>query len=210
MHGATPNAAESEAANRLAALLPRLRWVALHCAGRALLRRLELDDLVQEALLRAWTAGEHWPEYEAGDSALARWLAVMLRRVTVDAARAGRAKKRDGGTLRLELSDFSASQGVPRELAAVTAGPATRVQAGETRAELEAAFQRLSGEHRRVLALRQFEGLSAAEVGRRLGKGEAAVHSLYRRALQAWESEARGAFSDLHGESAAPPRSDPA
>ena len=44
-------------------------------------------------------------------------------------------------------------------------------------------------DHRRVIGLRQFEGLSAAEVGQRLGRSESAVHSLYRRGLEAWEQE---------------------
>jgi len=39
-----------------------------------------------------------------------------------------------------------------------------------------------------VIGLRQFEGLSAAAAGRRMGRSEAAVHSLYRRALLAWEA----------------------
>jgi DNA-directed RNA polymerase specialized sigma24 family protein len=42
-----------------------------------------------------------------------------------------------------------------------------------------------------VIGLRQLEGLTAAEAGLRLGRSEVAVHSLYRRALEAWERAAR-------------------
>jgi DNA-directed RNA polymerase specialized sigma24 family protein len=52
---------------------------------------------------------------------------------------------------------------------------------------LEASFAELSGEHRRVLGLRQFAGLSARETGARMGRSESAIHSLYRRALEAWQ-----------------------
>lgn len=50
-------------------------------------------------------------------------------------------------------------------------------------------------EPRRMLGLRRFEGLSAAETAARMGRSEAAVHSLFRRALGAWEA-ASGQGSD--------------
>lgn len=209
MQGAESRSETANCAERLGAQATRMRWVALHCGGRALLRRLELDDLVQEALLRAWAAREHWPAWEPGDPGLARWLAVIVRRVSIDAARSCRAAKRAGRVLPLELGDFSSSAAGARELAAATAGPATRAGQQETRLELEQGFQRLSGEHRRVLALRQFGGLSAAEAAVRLGRSEVAVHSLYRRALQAWQREARGAFSSFGGEWPPDLRSEP-
>ncbi len=53
-----------------------------------------------------------------------------------------------------------------------------------------AAFGTLTPEHRRVLGLRRFEGLSAAETAARMGRSETAVHSLFRRALVAWEEAA--------------------
>ena len=177
-----------------------MRWVALHCAGRALLRRLDIDDLVQEAMLRAWQDREHWPAPESGELSLGRWLAVLVRHATIDAARASRANKRSGREQRLELSDFSQSALGARDLPAQTAGPSTRAGVQETRTQLEQAFQRLSGEHRRVLSLRQFEGLSAALSARRMGKSEVAIHSLFRRALQAWERELGRDFSNLRDE----------
>ena len=53
---------------------------------------------------------------------------------------------------------------------------------------LARSFLALPPEHRRVLGLRQFEGLSAEEAAARMGRSAAAVHSLYRRALQAWQA----------------------
>jgi DNA-directed RNA polymerase specialized sigma24 family protein len=64
---------------------------------------------------------------------------------------------------------------------------------GETSQELLRAFLRLTPEHRRVIGLRQLEGLPAAQAARRLGRSETAVHSLFRRALQAWSEELGGA-----------------
>jgi DNA-directed RNA polymerase specialized sigma24 family protein len=73
-----------------------------------------------------------------------------------------------------------------------TAGPATRALAAEEALRVEQVFRALAPEHRRVLALRQFEGLSAAECALRMKKSESAVHSLYRRALLAWEAGVSG------------------
>ena len=70
------------------------------------------------------------------------------------------------------------------------AGPAwTRLEIDEVARELRARFDALPPEHRRVIGLRQFEGLSARDTARRMGRTEAAVHSLYRRALLAWNPE---------------------
>ena len=70
------------------------------------------------------------------------------------------------------------------------------------------AYHALAPDHRRVLGLRQFEGLSAAETGARMGRSEAAVHSLYRRALVAWEAAAEK-NSGGRDEAEAAPRPDP-
>lgn len=170
---------------------------------------MEVDDLVQEALLRAWQDKARWPAWEPGDGGLTRWLAVIVRHATIDAARASRAKKRDGREQHLERSDYSRG-GDLRDLPAETAGPSTRAGWREARGELERAFQRLSGEHRRVLALRQFEGRSAAETALVLGRSETAVHSSFRRALQSWERELGHAFPESRDESGVAPRSSPA
>jgi DNA-directed RNA polymerase specialized sigma24 family protein len=50
-----------------------------------------------------------------------------------------------------------------------------------------------------VIGLRQFEGLTAAQAGARMGRSEAAVHSLYRRALESWESAASAPATRARG-----------
>ncbi|MBK8179065.1 MAG: RNA polymerase sigma factor [Planctomycetes bacterium] len=221
-----------QAGARLAALMPRLRWLALHAAGRALRRRLDVEDLLQEACLRAWQARDRWPAPSAipeaggpgatdpgkgaarhgqepaalGEDEFARWLSAVVRHTAVDAARAARARKRSGGEARLERTDFTRG-GEGGEWAADTGGPATRAVRSEQRVLLERSFTELSGEHRRVLALRQFEGLSAAAAAARLGRSETAVHSLYRRALQAWQAGLDGKISLSDDESSGVRRS---
>lgn len=183
-----------ELGDRLAAEAQRLRLLLEHLAGRAVRARVETEDLLQEVFLRALTSPEQVPAAEAGELALRRWLNAVARHAVVDVARALRASKRDGGEVRLARSDWSVvGRGTPAvrasALAADTPGPGTRVAGAEEGRRLAAAFRRLAPDHRRVLGLRQFEGLPAADAARRMGRSETAVHSLYRRALEAWAQE---------------------
>ncbi len=174
---------------RLASQGGRLRLLLAHLAGRAIRQRVELDDLVQEVYVRALTAARGLPPEEAGELALWRFLVRLARNTVIDAARSIRAVKRSGRTLPLAHSAQSSwNHGGPRaeEVLAKTAGPLTRVTASEAGDRIRERFEALLPEHRRVIGLRQFEGLSARESGLRMGRSEAAIHSLYRRALVAW------------------------
>jgi RNA polymerase sigma factor (sigma-70 family) len=173
---------------RLAAQAPRLRLLLAHLAGPAVRRRVETEDLVQEVFLRALGADLPPPGDDEGDVRLFRLLRRIARNTVVDVARAIRAAKRDGVEERLDRSTWSRTGGFTP--AHPGAGPFTRAVGRERGARLEAAFQALSPEHRRVIGFRQFEGLDAAETGRRMGRSATAVHSLYRRALEAWSAAA--------------------
>ena len=104
----------------------------------------------------------------------------------VDVARAARTRKRDGRSA-LERSSWSRTGAL--DPADSSAGPATRAVRDELRTHLRTAFLALSPQHRRVIALRQFEQRSAREAAPRLGCTELAVHALFRRALDAWARE---------------------
>ena len=183
----------------------RLRLLLSHLASPALRARVELDDLVQEVYVRALTASELPAEGAEGDAELWRFLVRLARNATIDAARAMRAAKRDGRTARLGHESWSALGPRASQILSRTWGPSTRVAASELERRLEERFEALSPEHRRVIGLRQFEGLSAREAAARMDRGEAAIHSLYRRALLAWEADE--ILRDSRGESADGPRS---
>lgn len=166
---------------RLVAHERRLRLLLLHLMGTALRTRIEPEDVVQEVWLRALAAPAPLP---SDDEAVWRFVAHLARNTVVDIARAARAQKRTA--VHEPLLRSSWTRAAAREPAADTAGPATRLLHAERQHDLAAAFDRLAPEHRRVIGLRQFEGLSAAEAAQRMGRSESAVHSLFRRALQAW------------------------
>ena len=163
-----------------------MRLLLSFLAGRAVRSRIELDDLVQEVYLRALTARSGLPPVEENESSLWRFLIRLARNSVIDAARSIRAAKRDGNTLPLAHSAWSRIGPRASQILSTTAGPVTRLTCAETSRALRERFEALTAEHRRVIGLRQFEGLSAREAAERMGRSETAVHSLYRRALAAW------------------------
>lgn len=178
-----PPGAGAAPADRLGALSGRLRLLVHHLTGRAIRAHVDLDDVVQEVLLRVLaTDAAQWRDLD--EPRLWRYVAQAARHTVVDLARAVRAARRRGPGRAPSHADWSRTGAA--EPAATTRGPATRAAAAETAGELERAFAALSPEHRRVLGLRQFEGLSAEATAARMGRSAAAVHSLYRRALDAW------------------------
>jgi DNA-directed RNA polymerase specialized sigma24 family protein len=97
-----------------------------------------------------------------GEPALRRYLAEVARHVVIDVARALRAAKRDGRSVRLERSGWSRFGLAESQVAQAEPGPGTRAGDAEELARLTAAFQRLEPDHRRVIGLRRFEGSTRA------------------------------------------------
>jgi RNA polymerase sigma factor (sigma-70 family) len=185
-----PLESADELGARLAGHAPRLRLLMAHLCGRSIRSRVEIEDLVQEVFLRALSTPGELPAGDAlpgeAEPAVFRYLAAIARHVVVDAARAIRSQKRGGGSEPRRLDSSSASGLHASSIALKSSGPATRAGRAELGRELVEAFWQLEPDHRRVLGLRQFEGLPAAECARRMGRSEVAIHSLYRRALSAW------------------------
>lgn len=197
--------------SRLAARAGKLRLLVASLAGPSLRARYEIDDFVQETFVRVLGARgafetQRSPTLSTGtcdaedvspspaptdaeldDAALDRHLALVARHVVIDAARALRAAKREGDRSAAPLAGSSSGgSSFGGRIAAHSPGPRTRAAGRELSQDLVAAYLRLTPEHRRVLGLRQFQGLTAQECALRMGRSEVAVHSLYRRALEAW------------------------
>lgn len=175
--------------DRVAALLGRIELLVAHLAGSALRRRIDAEDLVADVAVKllesprvaALTDDELWP-----------YARSVTRSVVVDAARRARHGPRRMSSLAGGEESSSAPSGRGASLVGNGRGPASLAAGREGARTWLEAFQRLTPEHRRVLGLRRFEGLSAREAAERMGRSEAAVHSLFRRALEAWSVEAEG------------------
>jgi RNA polymerase sigma-70 factor, ECF subfamily len=133
--------------------------------GPKLREKVEGCDVLQDAYLAAHRAFADF-EY-TDDGAFLRWLCRIIEN-----------RIRDLG------DQFGAHKRQPVELPhSDPTGPSTALDRAEHRAVVARALDRLDGDYRQVLLLRYFEGLSAEEAGRRMGRSAGAVRKLTARAL---------------------------
>lgn len=133
--------------------------------GGRLRQAAETEDVLQEAYLAAYRDFGQFAWTDEG--AFTRWLCrIAENRIRDLADREGAAKRQA-----VEL---------PREDAT---GPVTAADRGEQRERLAGALERLTEEHREVVLLRYFEGMSAEETGVLMKRTPGAVRKLAARAL---------------------------
>lgn len=158
-----------------ARVAPRLHALVRLRLGPSLRARLESRDIVQAALLKAFTGLDN---LQANDGeSLYAWLARIAEHEIRDQADYHRRQRRD---LRREAS--LDEPGVGRLAARVTT-LSRRLVLDEERRRLEQALESLSADHREAIMLRALEELPFAEVGRRLGRSADAARMLYARAM---------------------------
>lgn len=143
--------------------------------GEELSRRVDMEDLLQEVFLRAYTSlGRfHW----AGDDAFFRWLSVIARHAIHEAAR------RHGRELLLP-SDA--------DLSSAEISPFRVLRRAERMARLRMALDRLKPAHREVILLARIQRLPVREVAERMGRSPNATTQLLLRALE----KLKAAFGD--------------
>lgn len=155
--------------------LPRMRAYA-----RALSRDpVAADDLVQEALLRAY---ERAATYRA-EHALRSWLLAILHNLFID------SKRRESNELRRNSRLGLLQEGL--------VAPADQEHAVHLR-EVDARFQALPEEHRAVLSLIGVQGLSYQEAATTLGVPVGTVMSRLHRARAALREPKPGDAARLH------------
>jgi RNA polymerase sigma factor (sigma-70 family) len=136
----------------------------LHAIARLVLRDTDLaEDAVQETLVRCWRKLPKLREVERFDA----WLYRILMRATADEV--GRRRRHEAAvqTIRVEPAEADAA----RDYA--------------DRDQLEGAFQRLSIDHRAVVVLYHFVGLSLPEVATALGIPLGTAKSRHHHAMSA-------------------------
>ena len=132
-------------------------------------------ELAQEAFLNAWRGLSKFQ----GGSSFATWLYRLTSNACIDFLR--REKRRGGGmSMTVSLDDDDEERQV--ELPDLRYSPESEAQRSEVRQALRDGLKSLSEEHRKVLVLRELDGLSYAEIGALLGLEEGTVKSRIARA----------------------------
>jgi RNA polymerase sigma factor (sigma-70 family) len=135
--------------------------------------RMDPEDVLQEVAIEAVNS---WKTLSAEENAGA-WLVTLARRKVARIVR---------DQLGVAARDPRREHAVKTELplADRRSGPITHADRKDRLELLEQAILRLSDDHREVILLMKIEGLSAKEVGERMGRSENAVHLLLSRALK--------------------------
>ena len=158
-------AGDQSAYERLFSLHSQRVLVFIRARLGKLREKIEPEDVLQDTYLSAHRSFANF-EY-TDDGAFLRWLCRIIDNRLRDAHDYFTAKKR---------------QEVPVPRSALT-GPVTALNRVENRERVETALKQLSDEHREVLLLRYFGGLSAEETGERMDRSAGAVRNLAARAL---------------------------
>ena len=166
-------------------ILHTCRDYLLFVANQELDARLQVkcapSDIVQNVLAKAV---ERFDAFEGDNQrALLAWLRRILkernrgcasrstgRQARCPTRKTGRLATRSVGEFRLEVVDPDQT-------------PGTQAALVEDIGRLQQALERLSPDHEEVIRLRNWERLSFAEIGRRMGRSEEAAKKLWGRAL---------------------------
>jgi RNA polymerase sigma-70 factor, ECF subfamily len=155
----------------------RLAVLAHFKLGEEARARLEVDDVLQETLLRAFRDLDGF-RYQSPGSFM-RWLSAIADHVILD-------------RLRYLSRDRRAGEEVPFRSPSNPAGPDPRDSLTPSRVFLERenvrrlmeALEQLPEDYRRVILMIKLEGLPTAEAAQRMGKSREAVALLVYRAVK--------------------------
>jgi RNA polymerase sigma-70 factor (ECF subfamily) len=151
--------------------------------GRRLQSKADPADLVQEVFLAAQVS---FPRFRGTSEAeLLAWLRQILAARLANFLRSYLGTK--GRDVRLErelaLDLDQSSQALDRGLVALQSSPSHRAARREQAVLLAEALARLPEDYRLAIVLRDFQGLSFAEVAEHMGRTVDAVEKLWLRGL---------------------------
>jgi len=145
----------------------RLEAIIRSRMGPQLRQFIDPEDILQESLLRAFASlkGFQWHD----DASFFRWIVGIANHVILKAAR--RAKR----PLKIDSQADGTAEGT---------SPSQGVRQQERFQRLQRALESLDPDHREVIRLARFEGLSLKEIAGRMGRTPGAVAQLLARALR--------------------------
>jgi RNA polymerase sigma-70 factor (ECF subfamily) len=167
-----------------------LKMIACTQVGHRLRSKVDADDLLQEAFLRAHQAIGRFRGMS--EEEFLSWLRAILAHVLADQIRRYHGTERRDPNLEraLELELERSSEGIVRMLTATASSPSERMIRHERAVRLAEVLERLPPAAREVLLLRHFQDLSFPEIARRMGRTLDGVKNLWIRALARLRHEA--------------------
>jgi RNA polymerase sigma-70 factor, ECF subfamily len=155
----------------LARLYDRYAGTMLALAQRIVGRGAEAEDLIHDVFLEAW---RHSADYDSARGSVKSWLLLRTRSRSLDVQKSARVSKKAVGLDDAWLAELS--------------DPSRDTTAGADQGRIRQVLVALSPEHREVLLLGYFEGLSSSEIAERVGVPLGTVKSRVAAALTALRS----------------------
>jgi RNA polymerase sigma-70 factor (subfamily 1) len=146
--------------------LPVVRQVVALRLGRRLRQLVDLEDIVQGAVVRALEGMKTFEHRSEGS--FRHWLAACVEQEIIRHSRREGAQKRGGGKVR-RFRDYSTTLLQTSVLPGKEPTPSHLAAARETEERIEAALLELPVHHRELIILRRLCGLSYAEVAQAMG-----------------------------------------
>jgi RNA polymerase sigma-70 factor (ECF subfamily) len=160
-----------------------LRLLARLQIDRRLQGKLDASDLVQETFMKAYRGFDQFRGHTEAE--LLAWLRKLLATTLTDLAhrRYGRQRRDVRLEQRLAADLDRSSAALDRALVAGQSSPSEQAVHREQAVLVADALDQLPEHYREVLVLRHLEGLSFAEVAKKMGRSLGAVEKLWMRAL---------------------------
>ena len=159
----------------------RLAVLVHYKLGPSLRRDADVDDVLQEAFLRAYRSIQGF-DYRAPGSFMS-WLARIAEHVIAEAARAQKRPKRAG-----EHVPFRSESNPAGPEPADSHTPSRIFTENESLGRFVDLLERLPEDYRRVILLAKVEGLTSTEVAERMERSKEAASVLLHRAIRRLQS----------------------
>jgi RNA polymerase sigma-70 factor (ECF subfamily) len=162
--------------------LPRVRRIVALRLRRPVSDLERVEDLVQDALLKALGSLDRFEEREEGT--FRSWLAHCVQSAIVDQVRSAGAKKRGAGRVKT-MTDLSPDSLASSIFVKEAPSPSKIAAAAEEEARLEEALLQLEDHYREAIVLVKLCGMSSEEAARTMGFRDAGnVRQLIFRAMK--------------------------
>ena len=152
--------------------LPTVRQIAALRMGYRMRQMLDVEDIVQEALLSVLRGIDRFEHNSEGS--FRNWLSNCVECAVIDHSRRASAKKRGEGKVR-RFGDYNASQRLSSAFAGGGPTPSQIAQGTELEELLEDALLKLPEHYRQVLVQRQLCEMSYKEIAESMGFTETAT-----------------------------------